>query len=287
MAVFPEPLPDGERRLGVEYTSQFLRPSSERSADGRTFARLDGEEWQLTADLATDLGPGRVNLRLRVVDRSGGFTDSFIQGYHRALQLENGGRESVPDGRLAYHLERDGVVVGDLRKSGFHVMDTDVAYVVPFGDARSGARLGGSLQLPTGSRRDFSGSGGWDGLVGTAAWHRFGNWTIHGQAEWVFLQIPGSSPYRSVLDSRSFQRFWAGGGWQGAGTGFWSGLGVDLTIACNTSPYATGISRLDDPGLQQHWVLSHSALPGWRLGLSEEAGSWATPDITLFLSRRF
>jgi len=287
LAVFPEPLPDGDTRLGLEFTSQFMRPSSEVSADRRTFARLDGEEWQLTVDVARPLGAGRLNLRLRLVERSGGFTDSFFQDYHRALGLQNGGRESAPDGRLAYHLERDGVLVGDLQTPGAHLMDTDVAYVLPFGDARSGARFGGSVQLPTGKRRDFSGSGGWDGLLGVAGWRRRGPWGVHAQAEWIFLQVPRSSPYRAVLGKRSFQRVWIGGGWEGDGPGFWKGLGLDLTLAGNTSPYATGIGRIDNRGLQQHWTITHRAMPRWRFGFSEEAGSWATPDISAFVSRSF
>jgi hypothetical protein len=179
------------------------------------------------------------------------------------------------------------VLVAELRESGLQLMDTDVAYVLPFGDDQAGGRVGGSLQLPTGKRKDFSGSGGWDSLLGVAGWRRSGNWVFHGQAEWIFLHLPRHSPYRTVLGARSFQRVWLGAGWQGSGPGFWRGLGLDLTLARNTSPYATGIGRIDDPGLQQHWVITHRAMPKWRVGLSEEAGNFAAPDITLFVSRRF
>jgi hypothetical protein len=287
MAVFPEPLPDGTPRIGLEYSSQWMRPSAEHSPDGRTFARLDGEEWQITADFVRKVGAGVVNLRVRLLDRSGGFTDAFIQQWHRTFNLQNAGRDTVPNGRLAYHLERDGVVVADLSEPGFHLMDTDVAYVFPFGDARSGGRIGGSLQLPTGDRKDFSGSGGLDSLLGGAWWHRSGNWTFHGQAEWVFIHVSEHNPYRMVLGSQSFQRIWVGAGWQGSGPGFWRGLGLDLTLAGNTTPYTAGIGRIDGPGLQQHWVITHRALPGWRFGISEEAGSYAAPDMTLFVSRSY
>ena len=40
---FPEPLPEGVAELALETTSQMLRPDLEHSADGRTWARLDGE----------------------------------------------------------------------------------------------------------------------------------------------------------------------------------------------------------------------------------------------------
>ena len=287
LAVFPEPLPDGESRLGLEYTSQFLRPSSELSADHRTFARLDGEEWQLTTDIAHPLGVGRLNVRIRLVERSGGFTDRAIQDWHRVFNLQNGGRESAPRTGWPTTWRRMGwwwEICGPPESS---CMDTDVAYVFPFGRETTGGRFGGAIQLPTGNRRDFSGSGGWDSLLGIAGWHRRGSWTIHGQAEWIFLQVPRNSSYRAVLGSRSYQRIWLGGGWQGTGSGFWRGLGLDVTLAGNRSPYATGIGRLDHSGFQQHWVVTHRGLPRWRWGLSEEAGSWATPDITVFASRRF
>lgn len=287
MAIFPEPLPDGMSRVGLEMTSQFLRPSSEQSADGRTFARLDGEEWQLTTDFAKALGEGRLNVRLRLVDRSGGVLDAAIQSFHKTFGMPDGGREQIPNGRLAYHLERDGRLVANLDKPGLHLMDTDVAYVFPFGDLHRGARVGASIQLPTGERDDFSGSGGWDSLVGAAAWRQYGHWKIHGQAEQVFIQLSENNPYRAVLGRNHFRRFWAGAGWQGDGPGFWKGLGLDVTLAYNGSPYHVGIDRIDDAGLQQHWVITHRALPAWRFGLSEEAGSYAAPDMTVFVARTF
>jgi hypothetical protein len=287
LEVFPEPLPDGRPGAALEYTSQFLRPMSERSADGRTFARLDGEEWQLTADLARALGAGRLNLRLRLVDRSGGFTDGFIRSLHRTLGLPDGGREDVPDNRLAYHLERDGRTVAELDRPGLHLLDVDLAYVHPLGREDAGGRIGCSFQPPTGRRDDFSGSGTWDAMAGLAGWRRRGRWSIHGQAEQVFIHVGDANPYRAVLARSTFSRCWAGLGWQGEGTGFLGGLGVDLTLAWTGTPYRTGIGRIDAPGLQQHWTFTHRRLPGWRFGLSEEAGSYTAPDVTVSAGRSF
>lgn len=285
--IFPEPLPDGRSSLTLEGSSQFLRPDWERTADGRTFARLDGEEWQLTGDLGLALGPGRLCLRLRAVHRSGGWADQLFASWHTAFGMPQGGREMVPTFRLAYHLERDGVVVADLQRPGLHLLDTDVAYVVSGGDAETGWRSGLSLQLPTGKREDFSGSGGTDVLTGAAAWHRIGAFTFHTQAEHVRLGIPVDNPYRRVLARRFFTRAWAGAGWQGQGSGLFSGLGLDLSLAWMESPYRVGIPRVDGPGWSQHWTFSHRALPGWHMGLSEEAGTYVNPDLTLWVGRRF
>jgi len=286
-AVFPEPLPEGRSALALEATSQFLRPDRRDSRDGRTTARLDGEEWQLTGDLAKEVGPGRLNLRLRVVNRSGGFADQAFVTWHTAFGIPNGCREPAPKFDFLFHLERDGVVVAELRHAKTQLLDMDLAYLVPFGDPEFGGRAGLSVQLPNGRREDFSGSGGTDGVLGAMGWKRWGPFRAFLQLEQVFLGVSASNPYRAVLAHRRFARGWAGAGYAGQGAGFWGGLGLELSLAGSESPYAVQIGRLDRPGWQQHWILSHRALPRWRFGISEEAGTYTAPDITAFVSYRF
>lgn len=284
---FPEPLPEGVSELALESTSQFLRPDLEQSPDGRTFARLDGESWQLTADLARPLGGGRINLRLRTAYRSGGIADQAITTWHTLWGVDQGGRNEAPKNRLAYHMERDGVVVGDLSRPNLRLMDVDLAWVRPFGTSDAGGRLGASVQLPTGRQADFSGSGGTDGLVGGALWRRWGRWRAFVQAERVFLGLPEHSPLKVVLAQRAFARAWASGGWRGEGRGLLSGLGIEVALEYAESPYRTGIRRIDQAGWQQHWTFRHTRLPRWRFGVSEEAGTYTAPDVTGFVAYRF
>lgn len=286
-AGFPEPLPEGVREVALEATSQMLRPDLERSGDGRSFARLDGEEWQVTADWGTKAGSSWVNVRARLASRSGGIADQAMWNWHRLLSLPQGGREDAPKNRLVYHLERDGRVIGDLTRPGLALMDLDLAWVRPFGDPDKGGRFGASIQLPTGRQADFSGSGGTDGLVGGSLWRTFGRWRVFGQAERVWLGLPANSPLRLVLEKRSFSRAWAGLGWRGEGPGLVSGLGIEVSLAYADSPYRTGIPRLDRAGWQQHWTFRHTRLPRWRFGFSEEAGSFTAPDISAFVACRF
>jgi hypothetical protein len=284
---FPEPLPEGASEVALEATSQMLRPDLERSADGRTFARLDGEEWQLTGDWAVKAGSSRFNVRVRVASRSGGIADQAIWNWHTMFNMPQGGREDAPKNRLVYHLERDGRVIGDLTRSGVSLMDLDVAWVRPFGTADAGARIGVSVQLPTGRQSDFSGSGGTDGLVGAAAWKRLGRFKVFGQAERVMLGLPRNSPLREVVDGTSFNRAWGSVAWLGQGPGLLDGLGLEISLAYTGSPYRTGLERLDRAGWQQHWTLRHTRLPRWRFGVSEEAGTFTAPDITAYLVYRF
>ncbi len=283
---FPEPLPEGASELALEATSQMLRPDLERSADGRTFARLDGEEWQMVGDWALKAGSTRINVRVRLASRSGGIADQAVWNWHQLLNLPQGGREDAPKYRLAYHLERDGHVIGDLSRPGLALMDLDVAWIRPFGTADAGGRVGASVQLPTGKQADFSGSGGTDGLVGAALWRRTGRWTFFGQAERVLLGLPEHSPLRFVLEKTSFSRAWASVAWLGEGAGLLSGLGVEVSLAYADSPYRTGLPRLDRAGWQQHWTFRHNRIPRWRFGFSEEAGTFTAPDITAFVAYR-
>lgn len=287
MEVFPEPLPSGHGGLALEFTSQFLRPDLATSGDGRTHAVLQGEEWQLVGDLAAPLWGGRINLRLRANVRSGGIADQFLITYHGFFGTPGGGRELVPKDQFHYRLERDGVVVADLRKSGTVLMQPDVGWVRPFGSREAGGRFGFSVQLPTGKREDFTGLGRAAGLVGGALWKTAGAWHASAQAEQVFFDLPADSPYKAVLSRRAFTRAWAGGGFQGSGAGFFSGLGVEVNLGYIENPYHVDLARVDKNGLQQHWTVTHTRLPHWRFGISEEAGSYFAPDVTMFAAYRF
>lgn len=286
-AGLPEPLPEGANEVALEAVSQWLRPDLERSKDQRTFARLDGEEWQLTSDWALALGGSRLNLRLRVSDRSGGVADQAMWNWHKLFNLPQGGRAEVPKNRLAYHLERDGRVIADLSHPGVTLMDVDLAWVRPFGTPEAGGRFGGSIQLPTGRQSDFSGSGSTDFMMGVAGWRRFGNLRLFGQVEQIHLGLSQASPLRMVMDRVNLSRAWGSVGWFGDGPGFLSGLGVDLTLAWAASPYRVGLSRLDHAGWQQHWTFRHRRLPGWRFGFTEEAGTYVSPDVTGFAAYTF
>ena len=287
MEIFPEPLPDGEDRAAFELTSQFFRPDEASSADGRTQATLDSEDWMLVLDHAWDLGGGRLNVRLRGQERWGGLLDQFLVTYHTAFGYESGGRELSPKWQSIMKLERNGRVVVDAEGAKAQLMDLDLAWVRGFGTPDAGARVGVSAQAPTGSRKDGSGSGSWDGAVGGAAWKRVGDVTLRTQAEFVHLGVDAANPWSAVLAHNHFGRAWAGAAWQGDIPGLVEGLGLSLDLAYTENPFRTGLPRMDDPGWQANLGVSHRALPHWRFGLTEEAGTYFAPDITFFAAYRF
>ena len=287
LEIFPEPLPDGEDRVAFELTSQYYRPDDAVSADGRTRAALDSEDWMLTLDQAWDLGGGRFNVRLRAQERWGGLFDQFLVSYHAALGADSGGRELSPKWQSVMRLERDGRVVLDAEGPKTQLMDTDFAWVRAFGTRDEGWRVGADLQAPTGSRSDGSGSGSWDESVGAAAWKRVGAFTFRSQGEFVHLGVTQSNPWSAVLAHDHFGRGWAGVAYAGDGPGFWRGLGLSLDFGYTENPFRTGLPRMDDPGWQVHGGITHRALPNWSFGFSEEAGTYFAPDITAFVAYRF
>jgi hypothetical protein len=282
LSIFPEPLPEGVDQLALEITSQFLRPERTQSLDGRTRAQLDGEDWELVWDLAGELGPGRANLRTRVNHRSGGIADQLIKNWHDLIGVGQGGRESVPNFVDQWYLERDGRVIFDSRQPRTLVQGLDLSYAVPLGDGADGGRLGGSVQVPTGGARIMQSSGGTNVMVGGAVWRTFRFGRLWAQGEEIWIQLPRSSPLRAVVSRGQFWRAWAG-----IVAGPWKGFSLDVSLAYNETPYKTQLVRVDKYGLQQTWVVRHEAIPHWRFGFTEKAGTFATPEITGFATYRF
>jgi hypothetical protein len=282
LSIFPEPLPDGASQLSLEVTNQFLRPDREDTANDTTQALLAGEDWELVSDLATDLGPGRINLRTRLDHRSGGIFDRLIMNWHELLGVSQGGRNQEPAFQDQWVLVHDGRVVFDSTSPRTFIPGLDVSYAVPFGDGADGGRLGGSVQLPTGGEQIMQSSGGLNFMAGAAGWRSFGFGRLWAQAEEIVVELPQGSALRAVLSRRQYWRAWAG-----IDVGPWRGFSLDVALAYNETPYGTGLVRIDKYGLQQTWVVRHIRCPHWRFGFTEKAGDFATPEITGFTSYRF
>ena len=282
LSIFPEPLPEGVSQLGLEATNQFLRADRTGNPEGPSHAELMGEDWELVSDLACQLGPGRANLRTRLDHRSGGIADRVIMNWHDLLGVGQGGRNQVPLFQDQWILERNGTVVFDSTSPRTFVQGLDASYAVPFGDGANGGRLGGSVQLPTGAEHIMQSSDGTNFLAGAAAWRTCGFARFWTQWEDIWIQLPRNSPLRAVVSRGQFWRAWAG-----VVVGPWHGFSLDLSVAYNETPYATGLVRLDKYGLQQTWVVRHARCPHWRFGFTEKAGDFATPEITGFTTYRF
>ncbi|BDU78619.1 DUF3187 family protein [Mesoterricola sediminis] len=283
LSILPEPLPEGTTQFALEGSNQFLRPDRRDTADGRTHAYLQGEDWSLVSDLACALGPGRFNLRTRVTYRSSGIASRAIMNWHDLLGVEQGGRDQAPTFDDVYHLDRDGVTVFDLRKPRLQIQGVDAAWVLPFGTGANGGRAGASLQIPTGHLDTLQSSGGLGFLAGLAGWRTLGPIRVWAQAEQAWMDLPEHSPLKAVISRRHVFRAYAGASFEGPGGSLLRGLGLDLSWAYAETPYRTGLVRIDKYGLQQTWVFRHRNLPRWRFGFTEKGGTFTNPEITGFV----
>jgi hypothetical protein len=206
--------------------------------------------------------------------------------WHNLIGVEQGGRSDVPTFDDVYRLSRDGVPVFDLTSPRLQIQGVDLGYVVPWGDGRNGGRAGATVQVPTGHRLELQSSGGTNFLAGAALWRTFGAFRAWVQAEDIWISLPAHSPLRSVVSRGQFWRAWAGVAYLGPGGSFLKNLGLDLSFAYNETPYRTGLVRVDKYGLQQTWAFRHRKAPRWRFGFTEKAGTFATPEITGFVTFR-
>jgi hypothetical protein len=287
LSIFPEPLPEGVNQVSLEASNQFLRSDRRDSLDGRAHAELEGEDWQVTSDTARALGPGLLNLRTRLTYRSAGVMDRAIMNWHDILGVDQGGRSDVPAFLGTYHLDRNGVVVFDLRRPRLELQGLDLAYVLPWGDKNHGGRAGGSVQMSTGHAEELQSSGGTNFMAGLGAWTTSGSLRFWAQGEEIWISLPQASPLRQVVSRGQYWRAWAGVHYQGSGGGFWKGFNLDLSYSYSETPYWAKLVRIDKYGTQQTWVFSHERLPKWRFGFTEKGGTFTTPEITFFTTYRF
>ncbi len=103
----------------------------------------------------------QMGLELPFLSTSGGFLDSFVQGYHHAFGFPNGGRDTVDNGRFSYRITRNGKTFYRVSQQGFQVGDLTWHQKFNFVDETKGfpaLSLHGVIKLPTGSLNGGSGS---------------------------------------------------------------------------------------------------------------------------------
>lgn len=151
--------PQADRfELRYDLTSEF-----HTSQDADEFVLLDGEAQRVTLAWRRGLGGGfEAGLELPMLHQGGGFMDGFIENWHDALALPDGGRPQAPRDRYLYQYQINGRTQFEARETGSDV-----------GDVRANAgwqatgwlALRGELKFATGEQARFSG-----GNEGGALW---------------------------------------------------------------------------------------------------------------------
>lgn len=139
--------------------SNLFEVNTPSSGDG---VNLDMEILRTVFEARLGLGhKTEMGVKIPLVSYSGGFLDSFIQGYHNAFGFPNAGRETVDDNSFSYEVLKDGssVFTG---KSGFGFGDVVLFSKTKWVSEDSwypsvSTRL--SFKIPTGKASNGWGSG--------------------------------------------------------------------------------------------------------------------------------
>lgn len=281
-------LPEGRTEVGLNAVL-----SSNYAVDDypREYIILDGETTRFTLMARYGLLPRlEVGVKIPYIGHGGGFLDSFIEGFHSAFGLPQGGRDQAPRNRLRYRYRRNGAdkVRVDNSNSGIG----DLALTTAFqlyqrgGETRQGLALNLGLKLPTGDSDQLRGSGGTDialWLSGkTESMLASGSiWGVYGSVGVLYLTEGNVLPEQ--------QKSWAGFGTLGLGWAPLSWLVLKVQADGHT-PLFNG-SDLDEVAANASQLIAGGTIglsekTTLDIGLSEDLNGKASPDVGFYLTLR-
>jgi len=275
----------GEAQLTMQIANHFTGTTT-RNED----LLFDGETHRISIMLRYGIKGGMEwGIELPYVAQRGGFTDSFIENWHEAFGLFQGGRDRTLRDVLDYHYLRDGVLqfnvtqagagMGDIRLTAARQLTSDAA------ESKTRAALRASVKLPTGDSAQFLGSGGTDLAVwlsvscGQAACLK--RWSWYGGGGLLFLGKGDVLP--------DLQENLVGFGSIGVGWQLTSKLTFKGQIDGHTPFYKhSELEQLGDPAAQltlggTQKLGKNTALD---LAVSEDLFVNTSPDVTFLVSLR-
>jgi len=123
---------------------------------------FDGETNRSTFVYSRGAGRGwEWGVQIPYISHNGGSLDSFIEGWHSAFGLPQGGRNTVPRNQLNYFYQRNGVTRLSLSNATSGIGDVRLTTGWQWPHAGKDTRLAirSSLSLPTGDSDQLRGSG--------------------------------------------------------------------------------------------------------------------------------
>ncbi|MBI4411626.1 MAG: DUF3187 family protein [Deltaproteobacteria bacterium] len=146
-----------------------------------------------------------LGFQLPFLSFSGGFLDSFIQGYHDTFGFPNGGRSNVDNGRFSYRVTQNGAALYQVDQATFRLSDMVLIQKLRLFDESKGfpaVSLKNSIKLPTGSRIQGTGSGRPDLAVSLLAEKSVKR--LHSYTQMGFLALGGHADLNPILKNGSF-----------------------------------------------------------------------------------
>jgi hypothetical protein len=261
-----------------------------KNAHGDEVSFLDGETYRFSLGLRHGVTPRfEAGFDLPYLAHSGGFLDTFIEGFHDTFGLPQSGRDNAPRDRLLYSYRRAGVEeirvdddtagVGDVRLGAAWQLWRGAEGQPPRGGA-----LRASLKLPTGDSDRLLGSGSTDLALWLSATR---GWRLGG-TELAAFGAAGAMALTDGQVLKEQQRNLVGFGTLGAG---WRPLDwLVLKVQFDGHTPFFDHSDLRELGSAVQLVMGGDLAVGERtsleLGLSEDIAVDTSPDVVFRLALR-
>lgn len=275
--------------LTMDVANEYATSSSHNEA-----ITLDGESYRWVLSVRYGVVEGlEAGIQIPYLLYGGGFLDGFIMDWHSAFGLSQGGRDSVPKGRLLYSYEKNGTRKLRMDNAGSGIGDISLDGGLRLYDERGDGfhdriALRTALKLPTGNSNFLRGSGSVDfSLSLCAGMNRYTEWGSLG----LFGSLGGMAMTRGdVLPDQ--QNHLVGFGTAGLGWGPAEWISFKVQLSGHTPLYHG--SSLDEISSSALMLVIGGALrvPGNYLldiGVSEDLAVSTSPDVAFHfgLSRRF
>ena len=269
-----------QTRISLEAANHFFSRDT-----GAEFIRIDGETHR--AALTFKYGTARAEWGIEVpyLSHSGGFLDGFIDNWHDAFGLPDGGREGATKNQINYVYARNGedlIRISD-RADGLGDVRLLAAWALATGDYLQSA-VRASLKLPTGDADRLHGSGApdlsvWLSAGGAPA--NAGRWRWNATAGVIALGrgdvIAGQQRQLAAFGG-------VGGGWRA-----WNPVILKAELRTHTAFYRnTDLEPLGRTATQLilggTWnVTKETALD---IAVSEDIRVHTAPDVSILISLR-
>jgi len=275
--------------LAQDIASNFSRDSNSHES-----ITLDGESYRWTVAARYGIGKGfEAGITIPYILYGGGFLDGFVESWHDAFGLPNGGRDTAPRDRLLFTYRKDGVRKLNMSRATSGIGDISINGAMKLYEAgdtgfHDSLALRAALKLPTGESNALRGSGSTDFSLSLCG-------DMNNFTEWGSLGLFGSAGGMVMTEGDVLpdqQNNLVAFGTVGLGWGPAEWISFKLQLNGHTAFYRnSSLTELSDNSLM---LVGGGAvkLPGGYLldiGVSEDVAVATAPDVGfhLGLSRRF
>ena len=170
----------GKMEIGInsDYSNIF-----QRWAQSGGLVDLDMELWKLNFIFRIGVGDDfELFTELPFYHLSGGFLDKFVQKFHRAFHLPDGGRGTVPNGRYSYVARKNGTNLFNYSPVSFLEGDFKFGFRHQFlheNKRQPAVSFGFAVEVPTAPPDRGIGSGGVDAIFDLAIEKGGKHWAVY------------------------------------------------------------------------------------------------------------